>query len=480
MRVAGITKNNFSIVGQVDLTKIRSFADLHQSLLAVKKDIFQDHERILFIYSKHSHNILNLTKDLLIEFDIPEYFTLFESIEYYDPEALDYDLHDGHCIYPWINLRISTTGDISPCCYYDGYLQDDQGNDLNINNNNLEEIYLSPAMKSLRDQLRTHQKPTGCKNCWAREKDNLPSMRQNGKNKFKEIYYKVNWNAEDINNLQLFDLNLGNLCNLSCRICGPLSSVEIGKQELSAGRLAEQDFIKIQKSVQWEDTDQFWHQMEGLIQNIKYLDLYGGETMMSKKHFNFLRKLINAGVSKDIRLFYNTNGTFYSDRFFDLWNNFKSVTVNISVDDIKQRFEYQRNGGDWKVLEENVNKFKNRISDNFNIEIFPTVSIQNVYYMPELVQWTESLGLPIYFNMLLGPDFLSVDLLPAPARLAVIDKLSSRKDHPLIAKLINKLKNINYTGNNKEFFDYMKQLDIERNQNFADAHKEIANLMNYE
>jgi MoaA/NifB/PqqE/SkfB family radical SAM enzyme len=478
--VVDITKNNYSILATVDLTKFKSLADLQTHLLPLKKDVYQVNERILFIYNNQSSKVLNLVKELLIDIDIPEFFTIFEPTDSYDPTALDYELGERSCIYPWINLRISTTGDISPCCYYDGYLQDKQGNTLNINKTNLKEIYLGTAMSQLRQQFRSGQRPTGCKNCWQREDDGLPSMRQNGKSKFKEIYYTINWNLDDINNLQLFDLNLSNLCNLSCRICGPHSSVEIGKKDVAAGRLSESKFIEIQKSVEWEDTDQFWGQMEELIPNIRYLDLYGGETMMSKKHFNFLRKLVTAKVSEDIKLFYNTNGTFYSDKFFDSWSHFKSVRLNISVDDMYERFEYQRNGSDWTVLLDNVKKFKDRLSDTFSIEIFPTVNIQNVYYLPELVSWAESLELPIYFNMLLGPKFLSVDYLPQSARIAVIDKLSTRSDHLLIAKLISKLENVTYDGINQEFLDYMKRLDQERQQSFVTTHTEIAKLIGYE
>ena len=477
--VVDITKNNYSILATIDLTKLKSLKDLYESIVAVKKDTYLDNERILFVYNSQSDKILDLVKDLLLEIDIPEFFTIFNPTDYYDPESINYNPNDGYCIYPWINLRISATGNISPCCYYDGYLMDDTGNELNINKTNLKNLYLGPAMKSLRDQFKQGQRPTGCSNCWKREDDGLPSMRQNGKQKFKEIYYKVNWHLEDSSNLQLFDLNLGNLCNLSCRICSPYSSVEIGKKEVAAGRLSSSKFIEIQKLVEWEDTDQFWNQMQELVLNVKYLDLYGGETMMSKKHFKFLRKLITAGVAKDIRLFYNTNGTFYSDKFFDLWGNFKSVRLNISVDDIQQRFEYQRNGASWKILEDNVRKFSNRCGENFAIEIFPTINIQNVYYITELVDWAESMGLSMYFNMLLGPDFLSVDMLPAKARTAIINKLSSRKDYPLISKLINKLENVDYNGTNQEFLNYMKQLDKERNQDFLKTHTEIAKLMNY-
>jgi len=145
-----------------------------------------------------------------------------------------------------------------------------------------------------------------------------------------------------------------------------------------------------------------------------------------------------------------------------------------------ERFEYQRNGSNWTVLLDNVKKFKDKLSDTFSIEIFPTVNIQNVYYLPELVSWAESLELPIYFNMLLGPKFLSVDCLPQSARIAVIDKLSTRSDHPLIAKLISKLENVNYDGINQEFLDYMKKLDQERQQSFVITHTEIAKLMRYE
>ena len=74
-------------------------------------------------------------------------------------------------------------------------------------------------------------------------------MRQRAKYKFKEIYYRLNYQKENINNLQLFDLNLGNSCNLGCKICEKYSSSTIAEQELAAGTISTVEFQSLKKSV---------------------------------------------------------------------------------------------------------------------------------------------------------------------------------------------------------------------------------------
>jgi hypothetical protein len=213
-------------------------------------------------------------------------------------------------------------------------------------------------------------------------------------------------------------------------------------------------------------------------QNLKYLDLYGGEPLMSKNHFNFLRKLIDLGVAGNIQIDYNSNGTVYSEKFFDLWDHFKSVKISFSIDDVEDRFEYQRNGANWSQLNDNIRKYCAKISDKFTIDIFPTINIQNVYYLPELLLWAQTVNLPISFSILHGPAFLSIQNIPNDARAAIIAKLQPFVHYDVINAVINVLEQTT-DCNSHAFNEYMKTLDRERSQNFQQSHKEIAELMGY-
>ena len=160
--VVDITKNN--ILATIDVTLYESLKDLYEALLALKKGSFADDERIRIVYN--SVNQKKLIDELLLTIDIPDFFVIFELTN--ATTGIDFSFSDSFCIYPWINLRISTLGDISPCCKFDV----SEFNE-NININNIKDIYLGKKMSELRQAFRNGIKPVKCllegRECWFRK-----------------------------------------------------------------------------------------------------------------------------------------------------------------------------------------------------------------------------------------------------------------------------------------------------------------------
>jgi MoaA/NifB/PqqE/SkfB family radical SAM enzyme len=439
--VAEITKNN--ILATVDVTSYKSLNDLYECLLSLKKDVFADNERIIIVYN--SEKQYKLVKELLDVIDIPEFFVIFKTTD--TKGDIDFSFSDSFCVYPWINLRISTVGDISPCCMINTNIS-------NLSHTTIQDAYQSDIMKQLRHSFLSGEYPSQCSSCWKEEAVGKPSMRQRGKHKFKEIYYRLDYQKEDINNLQLFDLNLGNACNLGCKICNKDSSSTIAEQDLAAGNISTVDFQSLKQSVKWADSQEFWDQLLEVVQNIKYLDLYGGEPLMSKMHFKFLQRLIELDVAKNIKIDYNSNATIYSERFFDLWQHFKEIKISFSIDDIGDRFEQQRVGAKWNSVCENIIKYNARRSEKFITEVYPTINIQNVYWLPELLDWIATQDFDhTAFNILHKPDSYNILSLNPQDKLAVIKKLKKYPQHEIcnsvilmldVAKNIDKSRSIRY------------------------------------
>jgi MoaA/NifB/PqqE/SkfB family radical SAM enzyme len=421
------TKNN--ILATVDLTKYNSVPELYYDLLPLKKDVYEECDRIVFLYGT-STKVLNLVKELLDFIDIPEFFVQYEQTN--STGGLDFEFSSSHCIYPWINLVIYTLGDIGPCCLYKGNISN-----INNSNSNLKEIYHSNLLQNLRKQLLVGEYPSACSACWQNESAGIPSMRQVAKHKFKEIYYKIDYEKENFDNLQIFDLKIGNSCNLACKICSPGASSKIAEAAHKSGMISTIEFDQLKKSVTWADSTHFWEQMLTTVNNLKYLDLYGGEPLMSKMHFNFLRKLVDLDVAKNIKIDYNTNGTVYSEKFFDIWQHFKAVKLSFSIDDIEERFEQQRCGANWVSVCENIKKYNAHKSNNFITEIFPTINTQNVFYIPELLEWAIKQNFDyIYFNMLESPIEYNITSLDLKEKYKIIKKLKENNVHECIPSII--------------------------------------------
>ena len=432
MVVVGVRmSSSINIFATIDVTLYNSLKELYRNLLQAKKDVYDSNERILI---RHTPNSLNLINELLVFIDIPDYFVIFEELN--SSSTLDFSLSDSHCIYPWANLLIDNVGEFRPCCRFNGNISIDN-KIATINSSSLQSVYFSDYMKTLRNKLLLGEKPTECAACWRDEAAGILSMRQGAKYKFKDIYYELNYLQEDFENLQIFDLKLGNACNLSCRICNQVASSKIAEQNYSNGILSTIEFNLLKETVRWADTEQFWDQMLETVQNLKYLDLYGGEPLMSKLHFTFLKKLIELNVAKNIKIDYNTNGTIFSERFFDLWNKFKEVKLSFSIDDIADRFESQRCGASWKQVCKNIKEYNSRRSDKFITEVFVTINTQNVFWLPELIEWFETEDFDfINFNILDYPLEFNIHSLSAVEQKNVITKLEAYVKYPIIKSII--------------------------------------------
>ena len=412
------------ILATIDLTLYKTLSNLYEDLLAVKKEVFANDERIVVVYNSLAQK--KLIDELLLVIDIPDFFVIFKITN--ERAGIDFSFSDSFCIYPWINLRVSTIGDISPCCMFKGPI-------ANLNQTTIKDVYQGEFMQTLRRSFLNGERPEQCVACWNEESVGKPSMRQRAKHKFREIYYQLNYQQENINHLQLFDLNLGNACNLSCRICNRLSSSSIAKQDHANDHITDIELEDLKTSVKWADTEEFWDQLSEVVQNIKYLDLYGGEPLMSKMHFKFLQRLIELDVAKNIKIDYNSNGTIYSEQFFDLWQHFKEIKISFSIDDIGDRFEQQRVGAKWDSVCENIIKYNARRSKKFITEVYPTINIQNVFYLPELLDWIDTQDFDhMAFNILYEPIEYNIISLCRDSKQQVINKLKS--DNSIICRSV--------------------------------------------
>lgn len=424
------------ILTTIDLAHSVDLNEIYSALASVKKERYEDNERIVI---KHSHNskTINVVKEIIDFLDISDYFVVFEAQDV--PDQFDFEFSNSHCIYPWINLLIDNQGTIKPCCMYKEQI-------ANITKDNIKDVYHSSYMKQLRQKFLQGERPTQCSSCWKNESAGVPSHRQNARFKFREIYYRLNYLKDDFKNLQIFDLKLGNSCNLSCRICNKESSVKIAEAELESGKISTVEFNRLSAAVKWSESEQFWEQMLSTVENLRYLDLYGGEPLISKRHFRFLEKLVSLDVAKNIKIDYNTNGTVYSEKFFDLWQHFKEVKLSFSIDDIEHRFEDQRCGAVWKTVCDNIHQFNSKRSDKFITEVFPTINTQNVYWLPELLEWISTQEFDhISFNILEFPSWYNIQSLDDLEKQTIIAKLKNYQEYDIINSVI-KLLNVAKTS----------------------------------
>ena len=399
------------------------------------------------------------------------------------------------CMLPWVSLEASPQGTAKPCCLFDDEILDNNGNKYKLADSSLQDIYKSKFMQTLRQDFRNGVKPKACFRCWREEDAGITSKREFSIIRLKELYPQVDWGNDTPDQLWFLDLKLGNICNLKCRICGSWSSSKWAEEEFNyvpdlKNKKEHLAYTFLQQGMWPRKSPQFWDNLKALLPNIKYFEFTGGEPWLIEEHWDLLKYAVETGDSKHIDIHYNTNATvdpFSADRSW-LWGDFGRVDIAFSIDNVGNRFEYERFGAKWDEANRIIDAThfaKNVDTPNITTQLCFTINIQNVYYLDELLDWADTKGFgSIYFNMLHSPTHMSIQQMTPVARELVLNKLKSTfwksdKYAKEIDNVINFIEN-GEGSNGEEFLRQMQQTDAYRKQNFYDTHPEIAGAMGYE
>lgn len=356
---------------------------------------------------------------------------------------------DTFCVLPWRHVEIDNIGQIRACCINRSVIG-------NIREQTLEQAFQSPEMQRLRQQLATNQQAAGCDRCWRQEDQGGTSLRQRS-----NAMWLSEWKENPIPRIVSMDLKPGNLCNFRCRICGPWGSSQIA---------VERDRRDINQQARWIQEVSTWaDQIDSIIPQLTNVDIYGGEPLLMPEVIKLLDKLSRYG--ENIRLHLNTNGSVWDDRLVYLWSRFREVDLALSIDDIGQRFELQR-GGSWEEIQANVKKYLALKSPNVNVYVWSTVNLQNLLTLPDLLAWTDDIGISVSFGYLDGPAWVSIDNIPEPVRARALEVLTD----PRLDEIRNRI--LQAPGSDgREFLEHMTQLDHRRRQDWRESHQELAKLL---
>jgi MoaA/NifB/PqqE/SkfB family radical SAM enzyme len=235
----------------------------------------------------------------------------------------------------------------------------------------------------------------------------------------------------------------------------------------------------------WPDSNpQFWKDISELLPTIKFFEIFGGEPFLINQHFKLLERSVELGYSKNQRLHYNSNGTIFPERAIsEIWPNFENVELMLSIDGIGKQFEYQRHPANWKLIEENILKFKNVFSMR-NLHICMTVSSINAYYLPEYIKYFHSLGIPVWLNILYEQQLFSIKNLPQFAKDEILLKWSRMGDEKSILTesiepLIKYLTMESDKLEEDKFLPNLKRHDSYRNEKYSDFFPEFAKIIGY-
>lgn len=380
------------------------------------------------------------------------------------------------CIAPFSQVTLSPTGRYSPCPEIGGRPWWSPGASM-------IKIWPSREFEALRTSFVNNEKSPVCNRCWQQESYNKISLRKtllangmNGKKIFKSGELIPFLDQGYKKGPKQLNLMVGNLCNLKCRICNAASSSTWN----SEGKAHEQKFkIKTiyttlyKKSIAFSD-----QQIDDIIamsSEIERIEFYGGEPLLDRPTLRLLEYLVTTGQSKKITLFYNTNGTITpTEKQLELWAHFELIEFNFSIDDIDHRYHYNRHPAHWEDLETNI-KFIQSRPGGINVKCFAicTIGILNVFYLPEILDRLDQLGLPYHINHVHGPEYYNIVHLPQSLKILVGDKLKTCKNIGKVQFLLTMLQdnaNLDYW---EKFKFWTREKDLYRLESFEKTYPEF-------
>lgn len=396
--------------------------------------------------------------------------------------------HPKFCVLPWVSLEASPIGTVRPCCLADDELVDDVGNKFSLLSADFASIQNSASMRTLREQFLNGEQPQTCRKCWNEERAGRTSKRMHTLDRMKHMGISDEW-TRDAKPLMFLDLKLGNICNLKCRICGSWSSSQYAVEEIAQLPPAEKKqsyAYQMLKAGAWpQENAQFWQEIDLALQDIRYIEFTGGEPFLIAEHFEMLQGIVDRGIAGNVEIHYNTNGTQYPESAVEIWKHFKTVEIAFSIDDLGDRFEYQRSGAVWADVVANIERFRAVRAEypNIRLQCCATVNIFNIRYVDQLANWLAAQDFDyVYWNVMHDAWFFSISTLPEKVKKDLDHFLTHASVPPQYRGEIDRIVAFMNSGASTDGFMMrmkIEDLDRKRSQDFNTVAPEMAQLINY-
>ena len=365
-------------------------------------------------------------------------------------ESLKMD--DIFCIAPFVNFSTTTDGYARLCC------QAKVWTDINLLELNVKQVWNHENFKKARDTFKNNQWPEACITCKKLESQNLNSRRTLE----NERWSHLNW--EELKNdpkIHCFDLRLGNQCNLKCVMCSPKQSTTWYDDYQQIDRFSK---WKPTPGLQWAIKGNILNDIDNYLNDIQMLYFSGGEPLLNKKHNGILNLLIEKNLSNKIKLVYDTNGTLITKKHIDIWDRFKNVQINFSIDGTYEIDEYVR----YPIKYSDVIQ-KLELLSKSNVDVFLQFALgaHNVLDFKNIIDLQKKYSFKgVNVSIIHWPEFMQIKHLSNNVKFKCKKELADI-DHKRLQEMLSALE----FDNSKpiELQKYFTQLDKIRNTN----HKEI-------
>ena len=376
----------------------------------------------------------------------------------------------------WNHQFIDPTGRVKPCCRF---AEAHRPKENNLQNKTLSDVFYGDWMNNVRSKMLNGEEIAGCIRCYQEESAGKKSLRERyHDNKDLPVEDLV-----DIENprLKWIELAISNDCNLACRMCDSRYAWKWFKEEQA---------MYGETHNQQERTKSDISNIYPFINDLVHIKFTGGEPLLTPDHWKLLDKLLDERDCSEIFLNYSTNCTIMpKDSWVEKWMRFKKVEFALSFDSSDPaESEYIRWPAKWETTESVTRRFL-ELKESHGLQVFlrSTISILNVWHMPESLEWWYNNDTGPYKGMnpthLTFPENLCVTVLPTHIKERITEKFNNYQKTCSIKKINDNLEYIKNFMNSKDdsrllpsLKFYLESTDKYRGQDFFKSYPQFADI----
>ena len=331
------------------------------------------------------------------------------------------------CNTPWYELHIYWDGSLGICCQESHKLY--SGSDYNIASMSIIDWFNSEPVRRFRKGMLGNSKLSECTRCYLEEAGNGNSRRLRANQKsviftrdaFDESFvqspgyshFQLGALQQGLTDTTPIDLHvdLGNFCNLACKMCRPEASSTIASQHVKWGIESDRQYL----GTDWTRNTEVWNNFKQQLLDLPKLNnihFMGGETLLTDRFEDLIDSMIEH-KRFDLCFSFVTNGTVFRPELIEKLKLFRRVGIEVSIETTTEHNSYVRQGTDTNVVLENIQKYTTYCNNtSITVSLRPAVSLLTVGNYVSLLEYALEQKLIVKSNLCFKPAFLNMIILP--------------------------------------------------------------------
>jgi len=328
------------------------------------------------------------------------------------------------CNTPWYELHVYWDGGLGVCCQESHRVADPA--QYNIANTTIQQWFNSQPVQDFRAAVLGNVPYSACSSCYKEECHGGHSRRI--RSNLKSAIFSQAFDASfaqspgrrhfklDTTQTQPIDIHvdLGNYCNLACKMCNAQASSRIAHQEVKWGKLDSSRYL-----LDWTRDESVWQSFKQQLLDIPKLNnihFMGGETLLTDRFEDLVDTLIEHQRFETCFSFV-TNGTVFRPELMAKLTKFRRVGIEVSIETVDEHNAYQRQGTDTAQVLHNIDRYLEVCNGtNITVSLRPAVGALTIGYFGGLLMYALQHKLIVKSLQVNTPRFLDAAILPIEIR----------------------------------------------------------------